>query len=408
MPSIIAQKIRGRLVAIVILCIAAGLIVLLASNWTIWAGEGEQQKTDDAYLRADVTPLSTKAAGIVASVEVSDYQSVKAGDLLVTLRDEDFRAQVEQAEAAVRASESSLVNNQRQKELQDARVQQAQTGITSSESDIAAAQAGVQAANSSITDATSALAAIQADVQRTSLERKRQEALVAAESATRQHLEQAIADEERFRAQRASREAEIDTSKAQLASRQADLNRAKARLESSRAELEAQRRQRSVLDSQKLMLRADLKARQAALELARTNLSYTRIVAPEHGIVGERKVRAGQLVSPGTQLVSLVQREIWVQANYRETQLRNIGEGDHAEIRVDAFPGLALKGRVSQISPASGSQFALLPPDNATGNFTKVTQRVPVKIVFDQNQQSNRLRPGLSVVAVVRTGTASR
>ncbi len=408
MPLTIGQKIRSRLVAIAILCMAIALIFFLSTNWTTWAGEGEQQTTDDAYLRADVTPLSTKAAGIVASVEVSDYQPVKAGDLLVRLRDEDFRAQVDQAEAAVRAGESSLINNQRQKELQDARVQQAQTGITSAEAEISAAHAGIEAGNSTIANARSGLAATNADVQRTSLERKRQEALVAAESATRQRLEQAIADEERFRAQRASREAEIDTAPAQLASRQADLNRANARLESSRAELEAQRSQRSVLDSQEQLLRADLKARQASLELARTNLGYTRIVAPEDGIVGERKVRAGQLVSPGTQIVSLVQRQIWVQANYRETQLRNIREGDRAEIRVDAFPGLALKGKVAQISPASGSQFALLPPDNATGNFTKVTQRVPVKIVLDENRESNRLRPGLSVIAVVRTGTASR
>src|SRR5580765_6655264 len=150
MAITVGQKIRGRLVAIAILSIAVALILFLSSNWTTWAGEGEQQKTDDAYVRADVTPLSTKAAGIVASVEVSDYQAVKAGDLLVRLRDEDFRAQVDQAEAAVRAGESNLVNNQRQKELQDARVEQARTGITTADAEIAAAQAGIQAANSTI------------------------------------------------------------------------------------------------------------------------------------------------------------------------------------------------------------------------------------------------------------------
>src|SRR5262249_6896020 len=189
MPLTIGQKIRSRLVANAILCMAIALVFFLSSHWTTWAGEGEQQTTDDAYVRADVTPLSTKAAGIVASVEVSDYQAVKAGDLLVRLRDEDFRAQVDQAEAAVRASESSLVNNQRQKERQDAGVQQAQTGISSAEAEISAAQAGMQAANSTIANAASGLAATNADVQRTSLERKRQEALVAAESATRQKLE---------------------------------------------------------------------------------------------------------------------------------------------------------------------------------------------------------------------------
>jgi len=409
MASTLSTRVRGWIVSIAILGIALGLILVLSSNWTTWASGREEQKTDDAYLRADVTPLSTKAAGLVASVEVSDYQHVKAGDLLARLQDDDFRAQVAQAEAAVQAGASALVNNRRQKELQDARIQQAQTGIGAAEAEVAAAEAGIQAANSALANARSGLAGTDADVQRTALERKRQEALVVAESATRQRLEQAVADEERFRAQRTSRLAEIDSAGAQLASRQADLRRARAHVESSRAELEAQRRQRFVLDSQEQMLHADLKARQAALDLARTNLSYTRIVAPEDGIVGERKVRAGQLVSPGTQIVSLVEQQVWVQANYRETQLRHIRAGDPAEIRIDAFPGLVLKGRVEQIAPASGSQFALLPPDNATGNFTKVTQRVPVKIILDDRQgRTERLRPGLSVVATIRTKGQSR
>ena len=159
-----------------------------------------------------------------------------------------------------------------------------------------------------------------------------------------------------------------------------------------------------MLDAQEQTLQADLKERQAGLELSRTDLGYTRIVAPQAGIVGERDVRPGQLVSPGTQVLSLVEQQPWVQANYRETQLLRIRPGDPAVIRVDAFPHLALKGRVEDIAPASGSQFALLPPDNATGNFTKVTQRVPVKIVFDENQNGmERLRPGLSVVVAIRT-----
>jgi membrane fusion protein (multidrug efflux system) len=409
MVNTLSAKLRGWIVSIAILGIAFGLIFVLSSNWTTWASSGEEQKTDDAYLRADVTPLSTKAAGLVASVEVSDYQPVKAGDLLARLQDDDFRAQVAQAEAALQAGDSTLVNNRRQKELQDARIQQAQTAIIAAEADVAAAEAGIRSANSALASARSGLAGTDADVQRTALERKRQEALVAAESATRQRLEQAVADEERFQAQRTSRLAEIDSADAQLASREADLRRARAHVESSRAEVEAQHRQRLVLDSQEQMLRADVKARQAALDLARTNLSYTRIVAPQDGIVGERKVRAGQLVSPGTQIVSLVERQVWVQANYRETQLQHIRAGDPAEIRVDAFPGLVLKGRVEQIAPASGSQFALLPPDNATGNFTKVTQRVPVKIILEDRQSgTERLRPGLSVVATIRTKGQSR
>src|SRR5262249_15276142 len=243
--------------------------------------------------------------------------------------------------------------------------------------------------------------------ERTELERKRQEALIAAESATRQKLEQVVADQQRFQATLASRESDLATAKAQLASRQADLARAQAQLGGASAELEAQKRQRAVLDSQEMQLRADLSSKRAGLSLAMTNLGYTRIVAPENGIVSERKVRAGQLVTPGTQVISLVQRDVWVQGNYKETQVRHMHPGDSAEIRVDAFPGATLTGKVDQVSPASGSQFALLPPDNATANFTKIVQRMPVKIVLDPGQAiAGRLRPGLSVIATVHTNGA--
>jgi len=400
------KRFKSSLVPVTIAVMAIGLIVLISGSWTAWSGARVVQTTDDAYVRADLTPLSTKVAGIVASVEVNDYQAVKAGDLLVRLQDADFSAQVEQAEAALQSSESNLVNNQRQKELQDARIEQALVGISTSEAQIAAAEAGIDAAKSSEANARAALAATQADVQRTLLERRRQEALLATESTTHQTLEQAIAAEERYRGQQSSGEAEVSAAVAQLASRQADLNRAKAGLENSRVQVEEQRRQRAVLDSQDLVLRADIAAKKAALDLARTNLNYTRIVAPEDGIVGERKVRAGQLVSPGTQVLSLVEHQVWVQANYLENQLRNIREGDPAEIRVDAYPGMVVHGEVGRIAPASGSQFALLPPDNATGNFTKISQRVPVKILLDDTAGvMGKLRPGLSVVATIRTRT---
>jgi membrane fusion protein (multidrug efflux system) len=403
-PPTLAQRLKHWLVPLLILLMAGGIVFLIAGNWNTWTSDRAEQETDDAYLRADLTPLSTKVAGLVATVAVSDYQTVKSGDLLVQLRDDDFRAQVQQAEAGVASGENALINNQRQKELQDARTVQAGEGIHASEADIAAAEAGIEAAKSSIANARSGIDGANADVQRTLSERRRQEALVATESATPQKLEQVVADEQRFRAQLASRNSDLSSAQAQLASRQADLARARARLGSTIAELEAQRRQRAVLDSQELLLHADLSSKSAALTLARTNLGYTRIMAPESGIVSERKVRPGQLVSPGTQVISLVQNEIWVQANYKETQVRHFRAGDRAEIRVDAFPGVILKGKVDRVSPASGSQFALLPPDNSTGNFTKVVQRVPVKIVLDAGQATvGRLRPGLSVIATVRT-----
>ena len=400
-------SLKQLLVPAAILLMAAGIVVLIAGNWNAWASGQVSQQTDDAYLRADLTPLSTKVAGLVATVAVSDYQPVKAGDLLVTLRDDDFRAQVQQAEAGVASGQDALVNNQRQKELQDARIVQADEGIRGAEADIAAAEAGIEAARSSIANAHSGIDATKADVERTLSERRRQEALFAAESTTRQKLEQAVSDEQRFRAQLASRESDAATASAQLASRQADLARARAKLLGTRAELEAQKRQRAVLDSQELLLQADLSSKRASFALARTNLSYTRITAPTDGIVSERRVRSGQLVSPGTQVISLVQREIWVQANFKETQVRHLRPGDPAEIRVDAFPGVIFHGKVDQVAPASGSQFALLPPDNATGNFTKVVQRVPVKIVLDAPESAvGRLRPGLSVIVSVHTNSA--
>jgi membrane fusion protein, multidrug efflux system len=403
------QRVKNVVVPVTVLLMAGAIVFLIAGNWNTAASDKGEQETDDAYTRADLTPLSTKVAGLVATVAVSDYRSVKAGDLLVRLRDDDFRAQVQQAEAGVASGLNALVNNQRQKELQDTRIVQAGEGISAAEAQISAADAGIEAANSAILNARSSINGTNADVERTKLERRRQEALIATESATRQKLEQVVADQQRYEATLASRQADAATAMAQLASRDADLARAKAQLGSAKAELEAQRRQHAVLDSQELLLRADLNSKRAVLSLAQTNLGYTRIVAPEDGIVSERKVRVGQLVSPGTQVLTLVQSDVWVQANYKETQVRHMRAGDGAEIKVDAFPGVVFHGTVDQVAPASGSQFALLPPDNATGNFTKIVQRIPVKIVLNRGQtELDRLRPGLSVIATIQANTATR
>jgi membrane fusion protein, multidrug efflux system len=406
-PRTIASRLKPWLVPAIIFLLAVGIVVLITTNWNAWAAGRVVQETDDAYLHADLTPLSTKVAGLVATVAVSDYQAVKAGDMLVALRDDDFMAQVQQAQASVSAAEAALINNQNQKLLQDAHIVEAEDGVRTAETNIAAAQAGIAAANASITGARGGIDATQADVTRTGKERKRQEALIATESATRQKLEQAVAEEERNRSQLATRNADLATAKAQLSSREADLARARSQLTSAQSEVETQRRQRAVLDSQELQLRASLQLQKAALALSKTTLGYTKIVAPEDGIVSERLVRPGQLVSPGTQVISLVQDDSWVEANFLENQIRGIRQGDVAEIRVDAIPGVLLRGRVEQVAPASGSQFALLPPDNATGNFTKIAQRVPVKIALDRDRSTDaRLRPGLSVIVRVHTNSS--
>ena len=425
-----------KIVPAVVLLLAAGILFGIIGGWNRWVGSGSQ-KTDDAYLRADITPLSTRVSGTVAQVAVADYQRVKAGDLLVQLKDDDFKAQVAQAEAGVAAALAALENNAKQKELQSSRIIQAQAGlqgagaeinqtgaaIEAAQADVANADAGVDAAKAKIPDAQAAVAAAQADADRTLLERKRQEALVELGSATRQKLEQVVADQERFAAILESRKAELAQTRALLAGRRADLSkagaqvslrqaekqRARAQSSSRSAEVDAQIKQRGVLDAQEQQLRADLSAKQEALKVAQTNLDYTRILAPTDGIVGERKVRIGQLVSPGTQVISLVENTIWVQANYKETQLTNVAKGDSAQITVDTFPGVVLRGHVEEIAPASGSQFALLPPDNATGNYTKIVQRIPVKIVLDPNPAiAERLRPGMSVIAEISARARSK
>jgi membrane fusion protein, multidrug efflux system len=359
--------------AVVLLAII--VVVTITRDWNAWEGGRIEQVTDDAIVRGDLTPLSTKVAGIVRDVRVSDFQRVRAGDLVVELQDDDYLAQLAQASAAVEAGKAAIQNNRKQRELQDSRIEKALSGIDLANAQIAAAEAGIHA--------------VQADVLRTRLERARQEALLATQSATKQHVETAVADEQRFAAQAASREA--------------DLEQAKTSLRSNEIGVETERRSKAVLESQDQQLIADLHAKEAALTVAQVNLSYTKIHAPADGTVGERQVRAGQLVSPGTQVVTFVPDTKWVQANYRETQLTHMKVGDPAEIRIDAYPGKQVRGKVLEIAPASGSQFALLPPDNATGNYTKVVQRVPVKIALDDAALAAQLRPGLSVVATVRT-----
>ena len=360
--------------ALVVL-LAAALLFTITRNWNSWEGGRIEQVTDDAYVRGDLTPLSTKVPGIVQNVTVSDYQQVHKGDLLAQLEDSDYKAQVAQASAAVDAAKAAINNNLRQRELQDARIQRALAGIDQAKAQIAAAQAGKEA--------------VEAELVRARSERKRQEGLYRTHSTTQQKLEQAVADEERLAGQ--------------FASRDADLAQARAMLHSSELAAEAERRQKIVLESQDMQLAADLRAKEASLVVAQVNLGYTKISAPGDGTVGERQVRPGQLVSPGTQVIPFVDRTRWVQANYKETQLTNVRVGDSAEIRIDQFPGQVVHGKVLEIAPASGSQFALLPPDNATGNYTKVVQRIPVKIALEDTELVSKLRPGLSVTATVRT-----
>jgi membrane fusion protein, multidrug efflux system len=365
---------RATVIPLIVLVVAALLFFVINGRWTSWLGGRVEQETDDAYLQADMTPLSTRISGTVRKMKVNDFDSVKANQVLVEIDDDEYRAIVEEAKAALAASQAALEDNQAAKRIQEAKIQAAEAMVAEAEAAVSTARAGV--------DST------QPEVERTALERKRQEALLASKATTLQQFQSAVA--------------EAEHNSGVLASRQADLARAQAALASSRVQVEAQKRELAALDSRDAVYRADIQAKRAAITVAEVNLSYTRIAAPADGKVGKRDVQEGQLVTPGMQIIELVRGDVWILANYLETQLTNIRKGDVADIKIDAFPGVVLHGKVEEIAPASGSQSALLPPDNATGNFTKVVQRIPVKIALDPGHRlQGRLRPGMSIEVTV-------
>jgi membrane fusion protein (multidrug efflux system) len=372
---------RGIVIPLIILGVAALLFFAIDGRWPAWSGSRAEQETDDAYVRADMTPLSTRISGTVRKMKVEDFDSVKAGQVLVEIDDEDYRSVLQQAQAALAASQATLNDNQAAKRVQEAKIQNAEAMVAVAEAAVSTARAGV--------------ASTQPVVEQATLERKRQEALLTSKATTRQQLESAVANAGQY--------------SGTLAGREADLERAQASLGSSRAQLEAAKLELAALNSRDAVYKADILVKRAAITLAEINLGYTRITSPTNGTVGERQVQEGQLITPGMEVVGLVRGDPWIQANYLETQITNIRKGDKVDIKIDAFPGFVLHGQVEEIAPASGSQSALLPPDNATGNFTKVVQRIPVKIALDPGHPlQGRLRPGLSTeVTVHASGRAS-
>jgi membrane fusion protein, multidrug efflux system len=331
---------------------AFGFIVLATLRWDAWVGSAVIQTTNDAYVRADLTRLSSRVAGEVLIVAANDFQRVKAGDLLVQIDPADYEAQVAQAEAGVAGAQAALDNLNNQVELQYATIAQAEAQQVS---------------------------ALAQEVE-TRQEQERQQSLTQTESGTRQRLEQATAG----------------------------YARAQADVRASRALIAAQRHQLEVLSGTKKQRAADLQGAKATLAAARLRLGYTKITAPFDGVVGERQVQPGDYVNIGSNLINVVPLpDVYVIANYKETQLTRVRPGQSVDITVDTFSNQKLLGRVERIAPASGSQFALLPPDNATGNFTKVVQRIPVRIALDKGQPLlERLLPGMSVVTRIHTDEA--
>ena len=331
------------MIPLLALGVVIGFVGVAIGHWNEWTGGAAVQVTNDAYVRADVTRLATRIAGEVSTVAVRDFQHVKAGDLLVQIDPADYEAAVAEAEAHVSSAQAALDNLANQISLQRAA--------------IASVEAARQAATARELEARQ--------------ERDRQQLLVARQVSSHRTLEQATAA---------------------YAAAQSSTN-------VNEASIEQAKRQLDVLIGTRRQRQGELAAAKAALALAKLRLGYTRIEAPFDGVVSERQVQPNDYVNVGSNLISIVPLpNVYVIANYRETQLTRVAPGQPVEITVDTFPGEVLYGHVARLSPASGSQFTLLPPDNATGNFTKVVQRIPVRIEFDEGQALlDRLRPGMSV-----------
>ena len=318
-----------------------------AGHW--WLDGRFLEKTDDAYVGGDVTVISPRVAGYIAELKVSDNQLVHAGDLLARIDDRDYRAALAKADGAVHAEEAALTNVDAQASLQDALIRQSQAEI-----DAAAAEE-----------------------VRTRDDQHRYATLVRTNAVSVEA------------AQRAD----------------ASFKSARANSDKARASLLAARRQLDVIQSQRQQAQAALEQAIAARDLARLDLGYTELRAPVDGYIGNRRARVGSYVAAGTQLLAVVPAQgLWVDANFKEDQLARMQPGQAVTIEADILPGKVFHGHLDSLAPATGAQFSILPPENATGNFTKIVQRVPVRVHLDDvDGRLGNLRPGLSVLVEVDT-----
>lgn len=349
------KPVRDYTKLLVPLAVVAAVCVLVgvsSQRWDRWMAGADVQTTDNAYIRAELSRLGARVSGNISAINVGDFDRVKAGDVLVEIDGSDYLAKQAQAKAALDAAIAQLHNLDNQKILQRAAIRQAE------------AQAAVANSNAELAKS----------------EANRQTTLAEKGVGTQQKNEQALAQAKSTAATALAAEATVASAKAQL----------------------------EYIDGQTEQLAANVAAARAALKAADLSVSYTRIVAPFDGVVSERQVHVGDYVTVGTNTISIVPLpDVYMIANFKETQLARMKEGQAVDVSVDAVPGVTFKGHVSRLSPASGSQFALLPADNATGNFTKVVQRVPVRIDFEASPSLERLRSGMSAevsVAVASEG----
>jgi membrane fusion protein (multidrug efflux system) len=347
-PKAAPQRFRLRAWSMVIVA----LLLMAAAGrygWYYWTVGQFLESTDDAYVQADSTIVAPKVSGYLRDVLVSDNQPVRAGQLLASIDDRDYVAALDQAKADVAGAQADIENLKAGLDQQQAVIAQARDTVDLDQANLSYAQQ----------------------------EKDRYTALADRAGGSVESAQQAISR----------------------------LDAARATLEHDTAAVQAAEKQVDVLQAELAKSNATLLHNQAVEQQAELNLGYTRIAAPIEGVVGNRTLRVGQYVQAGTQLMALVPLDaVYIVANFEETQLTDIRRGQPVTIGIDSFPNAAIKGRVDSIAPASGAEFTLLPPDNATGNFTKIVQRIPVKIVLDRaDPLAGKVRPGMSVTAMVDT-----
>ena len=397
------QQRRVGLIAGVVLLLVAGAIV-----W-FWATSG-RESTDDAQVDARVTQIASRVAGTVAKVAIDDNQLVEAGTVLIELDPRDYQVAVEKARAELADAEATALAAQSNVAITSttaaSNVTTARGGIAQAQSGVTAAEKEVEAARARLVTAQARLREAEANAAKAARDVERFRGLLAKDEISQQQFDTTAAAAEALKAG-------VDSARSQIAEAEAGIRVAESKLAQARAgeqQAHAELDTAQTAPSQIAATRARASSAEARVMQARANLAqadlhlqYTTVKAPARGIVSKKGVNTGQVIQAGQPLLALVQiDDVWVTANFKETQLKDMRPGQRATIDVDAFGGREFKGKVDSVAGATGSRFSLLPPENATGNFVKVVQRVPVKIVLEPGQDpEHRLRPGMSVTPTV-------
>jgi membrane fusion protein (multidrug efflux system) len=400
------STLRGRRIWIA----AAALVLVVAAGYVVWRMLAPREGTDDAQVSGHVSPVATRVGGTVTAIKITDNQAVKQGDVLVELDARDYQLAVAKAEADLAAAEAAARAARSDVPITSSAArsgqQVAEVATGNADAGLRAAEREVEAGRAKMAAASARLAETQARATRAAQDLARLAPLAAKDEIPRQQFDAATADKQAADAAVSSAEADVHEAKANFDVAEARRAQAEGAVAQSRSQAQAAAtapQQIAVIEARASGADAQVLLAKAALDQARLNLERTVVRAPADGLVSRRTVEVGQVVQPGQPLMSITSlHDVWVTANFKETQLGEMTAGQRAEIEVDAYGGRRYSGRVESIAGATGATFSLLPPDNATGNFVKVVQRVPVKIVLEgAGDASAVLRPGMSVNATV-------